>query len=85
MIGIAIFAAVLIYSVGRNSAAEVPDLSGMTEEEARLALEEAEFECSDESLAYYEYHDSVEEGLIYDQYPGAGERVSKEQDITRCV
>ena len=85
VIGIAIFAAVLIYSVGRNSAAEVPDLSGMTEEEARLALEEAEFECSDESLAYYEYHDSVEEGLIYDQYPGAGERVSKEQDITVYV
>ena len=85
VIGIAIFAAVLIYSVGRNSAAEVPDLSGMTEEEARLALEEAEFECSDESLAYYEYHDSVEEGLIYDQYPDAGERVSKEQDITVYV
>ena len=79
---LAIFAAVLIYSVGKWSSAEVPDMTGMTEEEARVVLAETKFTCSDGNLAYYEYNDSVEEGIIYDQYPEAGERVSKDTEVT---
>ena len=53
---LAIFAAALIYSVGKWSSAEVPDVTGMTEEEAIYAVG-SELSAEAEVTIFQEYND----------------------------
>ena len=77
---LAIFAAVFIYSVGKWSSAEVPDMTGMTEEEAIYAVG-SELSPEAEVTIFQEYNDDTEAGLVFRQSPEAGERVSKKSNV----
>ena len=59
---LAIFAAVFIYSVGKWSSAEVPDMTGMTEEEAIYAVG-SELSPEAEVTIFQEYNDDHGGGL----------------------
>ena len=77
---LAIFAAVFIYSVGKWSSAEVPDMTGMTEEEAIYAVG-SELSPEAEVTIFQEYNDDTEAGVVFRQSPEAGERVSKKSNV----
>ncbi len=77
---LAIFAAVLIYSVGKWSSAEVPDVTGMTEGDAIYALG-SELSPEGKVTIFQEYNDDTEVGVVFRQSPEAGERVSKKSNV----
>lgn len=64
-------------SLGKK-ASEVPEVTGLTEEEARQVLEQAGFACKTGDFAY---SDSVEEGRIISQSPEAGTAVKEQTDV----
>ena len=77
---LAIFAAALIYSVGKWSSAEVPDVTGMTEGDAIYALG-SELSPEGKVTIFQEYNDDTEVGVVFRQSPEAGERVSKKSNV----
>ena len=70
----------VIYSVGKWSSAEVPDVTGMTEEDAIYAVG-SELSPEAEVTIFQEYNDDTEAGLVFRQSPEAGERVSKKSNV----
>ena len=67
----------LVVSAGARQT-EVPDLEGMTLEEAEAALEEAKLKLGD---TIEEENDEFEPGQIFDQDPPAGEEVDRNSEV----
>lgn len=68
---------------GGSKEYQVPDLTGMTIEEAEAALKEANLRLNEN--IEYEETDEVEEGLVIDQEPGINQYVKKNRKIKITV